>query len=235
MNKLTKAEVLNEINRLVDYGELELTSKQINTTIDIFNRSMKENRNKNKTRSEQLSLVGDIAIGLSYNETPEQLFRAHSDNRHMAYFDNFLGEGEADAIIDALHKHGISTEIFRGLKKGIEDIYEVGNVKVSQYVESIDGGSPEIVEFIIEVGGQEIYRWSKRVSDDINERLEKLAEESTKYDIPLRIPPTKSGKPRKSIYLATEYSSSGERLILEEMSNGKIAFRDVKTGRFAKR
>lgn len=242
MSKLSNA----EINRiLAEFAEnnpdKELTENQIQTTIDLFNRLMNENVNKNKNLAEQESFVTDIAIGLTIKpkgETPEFIFRQHSDIRHLNYFDIFLTEGETDKILKALEKHSIPTEVLRGLKRNEDFNVTIGNVRIFQKVAYDENGSISIEKFEIYKDGELIYEWipyneDEYDYDDMDFKSDEDYVPEYKFVAPKEPPPTKSGKPRKGIYIGTIISSDGETVTKEKTSRGQIVYR-ASNGRFTK-
>lgn len=228
MSKLSNAEV-NRI--LAEFAEnnpdKELTENQIQTTIDLFNRLMNENVNKNKNLAEQESFVTDIAIGLTIGETPEFIFRQHSDNKHLNYFDIFLAEGETDKILKALEENSIPTDVLRGLKRNEDFDVTIGNVRIFQKVAYDENGSISIEKFEIYKDGKLIYEWipyneDEYDYDDMDFEFDEYYRTEPKFEAPKEQPKRKDGKPRKSIYVGTIVTSNN---IVIEKSYDKLGRR----------
>lgn len=234
MSKLNENEVNFIINKFIEEnsGIIEITENQIFETKELFNSLMNEKVNSQKTKLEQESLISDILIGYSYGEKKDFMFRQHSDNKHMNYFDIFLSEGESKKIQSALYKNGIPTDILKGIKKNIPFDITKDGIQIIQEISDNGEGSPTISKFEIYSDGKLIYKWTQDleyeeddyIDYDYYEKEEKIPEQ----------PKTKSGKPRKGIYLATIINSEGEKITQEKISNGRIIYRDAK-GRFTRK
>ena len=215
MSKLSNAEVNRILTEFVENNpDRELTENQIQTIIDLFNRLMNENINKNKNLAEQESLITDIAIGLTIKpegETPEFIFRQHSDNKHLNYFDMFLANGETDKILKALAEHNIPTDVLRGLKRNQDFDAKIGNVRIFQKVAYDENGSISIEKFEIYKDGELIYEWIPYDEDEMEYDTEFEPEQ---VEIPVEQPKRKDGKPRKSTYVSTIMTS--DDVVIEE-------------------
>lgn len=217
--------------------QIELTENQIEDTQILYDRLMNEKVNQTKNAWEQESLITDIATGLAMGETPELIFREHADNKHLSYFDNFLGEGESEKILQIFNDNEISTDILKGLKKNVPDNYTIDGVHVIQVISDDPNESPHIIDFEIYKNGKLIYKWTpnkpwEEIDEeyDIEAHYNYLKEQEALKPEPL----TKSGKQRKSSYIATIVSSEGEKVTAEKLSNGQIVYRGS-NGRFTKK
>lgn len=225
-------------------GKIDLTQNQIYETKEIFKSVMLDEVNINKNYLEQESLITDIAIGFSFGETKERIFRAHSTNKHMNFFDNFMEEGQASKIQSVLNEKGISTEVLRGIKAGSPFDFSVehpnGHIEISGYIcPSPDGENDENDFFEIKINGEVVYRWDKYsfgdvYFNDVDFYEPDFEEPKIEEPVPKEQPKTKSGKPRKGTYLGTIISSSGETITKEITSKGQVVHRDSR-GRFAKK
>ena len=238
MSKLSTLKVNQILTQFADENpQIELTESQIADTQILYDRLMNEKVNQTKNAWEQEALVTDIAIGLTMGESTDLIFRQHADNKHLNYFDVFLGAGETDNVQQALQEHGISTDVIKGIKKNIDFDVTIGNVRVVQTMSDGEDTSPTIESFEIYSDGKLIYKWTpyKHLEEedeeyDINAHYEYLKEQEALRPNSI----TKSGKQRKGIYIATVVSSEGDKVTVEKISNGRIVYRDS-NGRFAKK
>lgn len=238
MSKLSNLKIEQILTQFADENpQIELTESQIADTKILYDRLMNEKINQTKNEWEQEALITDIAIGLAMGESPDFIFRQHSDSKHLNYFDVFLEDGETDRVLRALEKHGISTDVLKGIKKNVDFDVTTGNVRVVQTMSDEEDTSPTIDSFEIYKDGKLIYMWSPgehwEEDDDIYEPdpyyIAPTEEVASKV-----APPTKSGKERKGIYIATIISSEGDTVTKEMTSKGQIIYR-ASNGRFTKK
>lgn len=235
MSKLSTLKVNQILTQFADENpQIELTESQIADTQILYDRLMNEKVNQTKNAWEQEALVTDIAIGLTMGESTDLIFRQHADNKHLNYFDVFLGAGETDNIQQAFQEHGISTDVLKGIKKNVDFDVTIGNVRVVQTMSDGEDTSPTIESFEIYSDGKRIYKWSPNEpyeeEDEVDEP-DAYYDEPTEKIAPIVAPPTKSGKPRKGTYIATVITSFGEIVTKEMTSKGRIIYRSV-DGRF---
>lgn len=248
MAKISDLNVNQVINKFIDENpQFSLNSDKIKGMKELFDKLMNEKSNKTKNKWEQEALITDIAIGFAYNEPVDLIFREHSDNKHMSFFDNFLDNGESDKISKILSEYGLPTEVLRGVKPNIDiDIkrnFEKDTIEIKGKINpSPDSESEQDDFFEIYLNGHRIYEWYRNGFEEVEEKNEIEVEdiyEST-YDnneiTEERIAKlyTKSGKLRKGIYMATIEKSNGEIITKELTSKGQIIYRDSK-GRFTKK
>ena len=238
MSKLSTLKVNQILTQFADENpQIELTESQISDTQILYDRLMNEKVNQTKNVWEQEALVTDIAIGLAMGESTDLIFRQHADNKHLNYFDVFLEAGEADRIQQALQKHGISTDVLKGIKKNVDFDVTIGNVRVVQTMSDEEDTSPTIDSFEIYQNRELIYKWSP---DEYWEEDDDIYEPNPYYTAPTEevvsrvAPTTKSGKERKGIYIATIISSEGDTVTKEMTSKGQIIYR-ASNGRFTKK
>lgn len=225
MSKLSNLRVNQILTEFADNNpQIELTESQIQDTVDLFDILMNEKVNQSKNLWEQEALVTDIAIGYSIGEPTDLIFRQHADNKHLNYFDVFLEQGEADKIQKALLKHNISTDVLKGIKKNVDFDVTVGNVRIVQTMSDGEDTSPTIESFEIYKDGELIYKWTP----------DEYYRPEPEVETPKELPPTKSGKPRKGIYLGTIISSDGDNVTIEKFKNGRTVYR-ASNGRFTKK
>lgn len=234
-----------QVNQIIDEflqeneGLVELSESQIADTIDVYNSVMTEKVNATKTKDEQISLIHDILTGFSYNETKDRLLRAHSDVKFLNFFDNFLDEGESEKVYNAIKSRGLSTEILRGIKPNVDINIKMNSgkdvVEISGKINPSPDGDNDQDDFMeIKVNGNTIYRWTRDFTDFVDYDESHFEPDEHYEPEPIKAPKTKSGKPRKGIYLGTIITSSGDIITEEIMSNGRRVLRDSK-GRFTKK
>lgn len=239
MSKLSNMQI-NEI--LTEFAnnnpQIELTENRIQDIIDLFDRLMNEKVNQSKNLWEQEALVTDIAIGYSIGEDTDFIFRQHSDNKHMDFFDKFLNYGETKKIEKILKENNLPSSILKGLKPN-QDIHLVteynGNrIEIIGKITFSPDGEEEQNDYLeIYINGKNIYFWERNAVD------ENVIFDDAKYDKnykpePKAPPLTKSGKPRKGIYLETVISSDGDNITIEKLKNGRTVYR-ASNGRFTKK
>lgn len=247
MAKISNLKINQIINKFIDENpQFSLNSDKIKDIKDLFNRLMNEKSNITKNEWEQEALLTDIAIGFGYNESADSIFREHSDNKHMSFFDNFLEKGEADKISKILSEYGLPTEVLRGVKPNIDidikrnlgkDTIEIkGRINPSP-----DGESEQDDFFEIYLNGYRIYEWNRNGFKEVEEKDDVEAEDIYEPDSDYEPSEerfarlfTKSGKPRKGTYIATIEKSNGEVITRELTSKGQIVYRDSK-GRFTRK
>lgn len=238
MSKLSIFKVNQILTQFADENpQIELTESQIDDTKILYDRLMNEKVNQTKNVWEQEALITDIAIGLTMGESTDLIFRQHADNKHLNYFDVFLENGEADRIQKVFQKHGISTDVLKGIKKNIDFDVTIGNIRVVQTMSDEEDTSPTIDSFEIYQNGELIYKWSpdefwEEEDEDIYEPDEYYTH--SEEAVSIVVPPTKSGKPRKGIYIATIISSEGDIITEEMTAKGQIIYR-ASNGRFTKK
>lgn len=240
MSKLSNLKVNQILTEFADNNpQIELTESQIQDTVDLFDKLMNEKVNQSKNLWEQEALVTDIAIGYSIGEPTDLIFRQHADNKHLNYFDVFLEQGEADKIQKALLKHNIPTDVLKGIKKNVDFDTTIGNVRVVQTMSDGEDTSPTIESFEIYKDGELIYKWSpdefwEEGYNDIDFEPDEYYSPEYEIETPKAPPPTKSGKPRKGIYIGTVISSDGDNVTIEKLTNGRTIYR-ASNGRFTKK
>lgn len=238
-----------EVNRTIDefiernLGKVELSLNEIEEIKDIFNVLMKDEMNSNKSVFEQKSLIEDLAIGKSYGETTERLVRSHSSNKHMDFFDTFLGEGEANKIQEVLYKNGLSTSVLRGVKAK-KEIYistktDVGLVEVRGKIEpSPDGTNSQDDFFEVLLNGKAIYSWTPDYTlVDLPEFEEEHFDESEPQESQnrkLKVPSVEKSEGQKTVKKVTEITSEGDTITYQYhyTKKGNLAVRITKNGKF---
>lgn len=247
MAKISNLKVNQIINKFIDENpQFSLNSDKIKDTKDLFDKLMNEKSNITKNEWEQEALITDIATGFAYNEPADLIFREHSDNKHMSFFDNFLEEGESNKISKILSEYGLPTEVLRGVKPNVDiDIErDFGNDTVEirgKINPSPDSESEQDDFFEIWLNGKKIYEWDRNGFDEVEEvgdfEIDDTYEPDSYYEPSGERRAklyTKSGKLRKGIYIATIEKSNGEIITKELTSKGQIIYRDSK-GRFTRK
>ena len=241
MSKLSKLKVNQILTQFVDENpQIELTESQIQDTVDLFDRLMNEKVNQSKNLWEQEALVTDIAIGYSIGEPTDLIFRQHADNKHLNFFDNFLNYGETRKIEKMLKENNLPSSILKGLKPNQEihlvQEYKGDEIEIKGNITFSPDGEKEQNDYLeISMNGQIIYSWRRNaisenvIYDDIDFEPDEYYEPEPKAP-----PPTKSGKPRKGIYIGTVISSDGDIVTMEKLTNGRTIYR-ASNGRFTKK
>lgn len=206
---------------------------------------------------------GENSYGKDTDDILDTFEQRLTDVKHMSYYDVFLEEGASSDIQRALNKNGVPLDVLKGVRKTVDMsgepqhvILEDGRnavVRVYQEIERVDGESPTVVGFKIEIeyangDTKTIYSWGTLEGDedfidlyepekDINddtfagiitmERLEKRGFEFSKFS-----PYSMTGK------INNGYQNSRTRgeIKVEDVKitydkNGKVYVRDSK-GRF---
>ena len=238
-----------EVNRTIDefmernLGKVELSLDEIEEIKDMFNVLMKDETNSNKSVFEQKSLIEDLAIGKSYGEKTERLVRSHSSNKHMDFFDTFLGEGEADKIQEALYKNGLPTSVLRGIKAK-KEIYiptktDVGLVEVRGKIEpSPDGTNSQDDFFEVLLNGKAIYSWTPDYTlvdlPDLEEECFDEVEPQESQNRKVKVPSVEKAEGQKTVKKVTENTSDGDTKSYQYYytKKGNLAVRITKNGIF---
>lgn len=239
-----------EVDKIIDEflernsGKADLSLDKIEDVKDMFNSLMKDEANKNKNIFEQKSLIEDLAIGKSYGETTKRLIRSHSSNKHMDFFDTFLGQGEADKILNILSKYNLSPSVLRGVKAkqeiNISTETEEGLVEVKGKIEpSPDGTNSQDDYFEILLNGKAIYSWSPDYTlVDLPEYLDYFDEtepQEENENKKIKIPNIEKSDGQKTVKKVTEVSSNGDELSYNYYytKKGNLAVRITRNGKFA--
>ena len=226
MKKLDNNFVKNQLKEwsVEDYP---LTQEKVKIAQELYDKTMKEDINKNKTLLEQEGLLAEIARKLSYGDTPQNIFREHSDNRHMSYFDNMLESGEAEKIIQALHNNDISTDVLKGISKSLNfDYYDKNTgIRIVQTMTDDEDSSPTVNSLDIYKDGQIIYTWSRQKEYNINNEI---------YQIKTPTARTKSGNRILKIIKTPQTKITYEEIKYSKLEKTRIVARDSK-GRFTRK
>lgn len=211
-------------------------------TYTTYKQLMYEKVNVNKTIEEQEDLITAIIIGRNtFNdkgevETWNRIFTEHSDLKHLSYYDNFLREGEADKIITALKKHGLSTEVLRGVKANQEVTTTIDGATVHQEVEEDDEGYKYVSYFSIEYNGNIIYEYDSeniipeaRTDEQMDYKLEELSDYSNEFSDSQntrirRTTKTNVGKSISDYYVTKSGNVAERRMGYYVDANGKRKF-----------
>lgn len=231
-------------------GRVIFTEQQIADTKEVFYDLMSEDIHKNKTLDQQEDLITYILAGWRKNETKEFQKRDLSEVKHIAFFDNFLQEGEGGKVYRALKDNGLPTSVLRGItpnnKIKLKVQTDKGLLSIEGRISFSPNGEDEYEDYMqLTLNGQVIYSWERdedlqdeiKQNAEVNEEEEKKIIESKGKHKPKNIKRkyNKDGTKRKSVYLRSTILSDGREITTEVMSNGQKANRDSKTGRFAKK
>lgn len=196
------------LRALVTKDELIVKDNEFIEIDDIFTKTMQENRHKNKTLKEQVSLLEGIAEQYLSGDEPDKIFLSRSDNAHMNYFNVFL-DNQADIITEILKSHGLSTDKLKnkGIKHNVElDTPEDSDgVVIQQDVIEDDDGYKSVVDFRIYLYGELIYSYKEElISDKYRKKIVKPGD-----NIPIDFEYRKDGKKRKNKIIKKEVTNSG--------------------------
>lgn len=170
MDLLDNITIDREINRMLSStyydGTLmyQLSQNQIDAIKPLYERIMKEKANQGKGFKAQLSLIDDIIEGFAVKETERRIFTDNSDNKHMAYYDQWIGEGEADRILDLLAEYDLSSDVLRGIQLKDHDpfISPINpDIEIRQTIRNDGDTSLEVEQFQIYYKGKLIYDFSQ--------------------------------------------------------------------------
>lgn len=245
MEILSNLEISKTIDEFMErnIGKAELSLNEIEEIKDMFNILMKDENNANKNVFEQKSLIEDLAIGKSYGETTEKLIRSHSSNKHMDFFDTFLGEGEADKIQEVLYKNGLSASVLRGIKAK-KEMYittktDAGLVEIKGKIEpSPDGTNSQDDFFEISLNGKTIYSWTPNYTlvdlPDFEEEYLDESEPQEKQNKKIKVPSIEKAEGQKTIKKFTENTSDGDTKSYQYYytKKGNLAVRITENGKF---
>lgn len=222
MNKseFTPEELNLMAEQIIEKGLNKQQQKQLR---DVYSFMKRQNRYEGTSiepmiqqAADQISKIGEsISIrGKEETVTYDRVKNYFSDNKHMSYFDNFLGSGEAAKIEQALKEYNISAGVLEGVKHNIRDTQVSRynkDVEWEQYTnKDYDASDPEsiyIVEFIIKYKGKEIYRFTREDEEykggDIENEVTKSEAiwwERIGYDIEPIQTKQKEGSTSKGLY-----------------------------------
>lgn len=245
MKVLSNLEVSKTIDEFMErnLGKAELSLNEVEEIKDMFNILMKDEMNINKSVFEQKSLIEDLAIGRSYGETVEKLIRSHSSNKHMDFFDTFLGEGEAGKIQEVLYKNGLSAGVLRGIKAkkeiSITTKTDNGVVEVRGKIEpSPDGTNSQDDFFEILLNGKVIYSWTPDYTLvdllDFEEEYADEAEPQEQQPKKIKIPSIEKAEGQKTVKKVTEITSDGTERVYQYhyTTKGNLSVRITENGKF---
>lgn len=241
MSRLSNIEVNQILTEFIENNpQIELTENQIQDIVDLFDRLMNEQVNQSKNLWEQEALVTDIAIGISIGESTDFIFGQHADNKHLNFFDIFLEYGERSKIEKILKEYNLPSSVLKGIKPNQEmhfvTEYNGNKIEIKGNITFSPDGEKEQNDYLeISINGENVYSWKRNAIDE-NVESDNIDFEPDEYyePEPKEPPPTKSGKPRKGIYLGTVISSDGNVITKEKTSRGQIIYR-ASNGRFTKR
>ena len=223
MGKLSSLKINQILTQFADENpQIELTESQIQDAIDLFDRLMNEKVNQTKNAWEQEALVTDIAIGFSYGETTDFIFRQHADNKHLDFFDTFLAMGETKKIEKVLKENSLPSSVLKGLKPNqnmhLIQEYNGDTIEVKGIITFSPDGEKEQNDYLdIYMNGKLIYSWHRNA---IEENVEfddtgfiDYESEKKQDSIPIQ-KPRKDGKPRKSVYVGSRVTT--DNIVIEE-------------------
>lgn len=129
LTKKERAQLMREFNERNSINEVEISSSDFARANQQYEKVMTEKRWKGIDKLTDTSVFQDILDGIASGETDSTIFTQLSDNKHMAFFNNFGEDGLADKLIDALKAHGISTDVLKSVTRGSKftDVDDVTN------------------------------------------------------------------------------------------------------------
>lgn len=235
MSMLSEREIMDELARLEDAG-MEFDRDFV---LRVYDKLQDESNVQKYNKNQQYSLLDDIVSGNELGETEQELFRHHGSQKHLNYFDNFLADGQSDAIVDAIHRYGGSADVLRGVKPYKSQQFKAPSDPrfeiYQEWTKGDDGSSPVLLFFEVRFNGQVIYRFTPDVGGrgitpiepkKWLERLKRDLEEQGKY------------RNAQTLQRTPIFTSSGEKLTEESFltSKGNVGTRTRgANGRFVKR
>ena len=245
MEILSMYEVNQVIDEFIDrnLGKVELSLNDIEEIKDMFRVLMKDEQNVNKNKFEQKSLIEDIAVGMSYGEKTEKIVRSHSSNKHMDFFDTFLGEGEGVKIQEILFKNNLSTSVLKGVraKKEIKISQQTdeGLVEINGKIEpSPDGSNSQDDYFEIKLNGKVIYSWTPNYVLVDNYSFDEDYFDETEYpeteNKKIKIPNIEKSEGQKTVKKVTEVTANNNSISYQYYytKKGNLAVRVTENGKF---
>lgn len=160
---LTDLEIHNEIMQVIkDNPEsISLTNEQIKEIKEIYNRLSSERNIIEKTKTDKLSVVSGITIAVNEHTSENAIWNRFADNKHLSYFDAFLGEGERGKIQKAFSQNNLPTELLKGIRKNTDysntTIVNGQSVTIEQITDIDADGYRYVSEFNVYVDGDLIY------------------------------------------------------------------------------
>lgn len=248
MKELTINDISNKLSDLTDLDNIPNFSIEDESDVfKLYDELMNENCNCNKSKDMQLILIENIAQQLDSGVKCKDIKLMYSDNKHMAYYNMSLREGETENIEKVLYENGLSSNIFKeaNIKKNMSSTGTAlgGRIRIIQEVEKIEGESPVVVLYEIWYDNKCIYHYGKYGNQEENTKnnsgfnLHDTAEkiyETVKNKF--KNQKTKSGTIRKSIKVGKIIKEGEEIDVSISFRNGKPIkiYKDSK-GRFVKK
>lgn len=160
---LSEFEIMQEIQEVMSNNPqaISLNDKQIQKIKDIYYSLTGEKSTQKKTKQDQLDMISAITIEVNAHQRDDVIYNRFADNRHMNYFDEFLGDGERAKIQKALQEYQLPTELLRPIRKNVDydntTMYNGKKVTVHQKTDIDDDGYRYVSEFEIYVDDELIY------------------------------------------------------------------------------
>lgn len=131
LTKKERKKLMGEFNEDNSINEVKISPSDFERANIQYEKVITERRWKGVDKLTDKSIFQDILDGIASGETNSTIFTQLSDNKHMAFFNNFGEDGLADKLINALKAYGISTDILKGVSRGskftdIDDIASDG-------------------------------------------------------------------------------------------------------------
>ena len=150
-------------DRLSELETIKVPKKDYPEIKRAYNILMDSPANKNLSELEQRSLVDGLAWNISKNKVSTgEAILSSSNVKHINYFDNFLGQGESDAVMNALSDYGINPDVLKIVGAGVslDNAHAGSGVTITQLFDETE--SLILREFTIKLNGEIIYSYTKK-------------------------------------------------------------------------
>lgn len=248
--KLLQDDKIRDILKQTNIDEkIKLSKDEIDQIVDIYNRVINDDVNKNKGFLEQESMVTYMGDTVRAKENLTKLENHFSDNKHMSFFEGILPEEAYIRLRDTFTDLRIPTSSLKGFKANIDNyltstfIDNIGNTHqvvikgFVSYSPDDDRGEEDYLRVFLDGElvydmASEIDYWNNHIID--TEQEDNIFEDNS-YEEVKKIKETKKDGTKTSSTWENTYVSKTGKLIDERIDkNGKTYYTDNK-GRFVSR
>lgn len=227
IKELTKNEIYDRLDQLENglTGRPNFDLPNWDDVISVYEQLQNETNVQKYNKSQLGSLLDDIYYGLGIGETKQELFIHHGSSKHLNFYDNFLGKGETDKVLQALNDNGLSSDLLKGIKPYKDQDFKSpidNNFRVfSKWATNPITGSFEPEIFEIYYKGKIIYKWENKDKKNIQYKREQLAEQIYK-----ELMQKNAYRPQQTLVKETIETTKGSYTVnTYKTKTGKIATR----------